>query len=186
MGRSLVNGATQILNRILFFAFFLLAIYAVQRFWFMRAWMWIATFSNANWRFGLHAGLIALASALLVTMLDPLFGHGISRFSLGGLNLGKSLSTAARLWMVASFFGFVAIESVGAIEWVANAAARLRPGAVAGGFSPSRRTFFQYAAVFAGGFPFLAATYGFAAGRLRYTVERVDVPIANLPPELDG
>ena len=38
----------------------------------------------------------------------------------------------------------------------------------------------------AGSFPFLAATYGFAAGRLRYTVERVDVPIANLPPELDG
>jgi len=77
---------------------------------------------------------------------------------------------------------------VGAIEWVTNVAARLLPhsGAVAGGFSPSRRTFFQYAAVLAGGFPFLAATYGFAAGRLRYTIERVDVPVANLPPELDG
>ncbi len=37
-----------------------------------------------------------------------------------------------------------------------------------------------------GVFPFVAATYGFAAGRLRYTIERVDVPIANLPPELDG
>jgi len=35
-------------------------------------------------------------------------------------------------------------------------------------------------------FHFLAATYGFAAGRLRYTIERVDVPVANLPPELDG
>jgi predicted MPP superfamily phosphohydrolase len=90
--------------------------------------------------------------------------------------------------MVASFFGFLAVESVGALEWVTNAAARLLPhsGAVAGEFSPSRRTFFQYAAVLAGGFPFLAATYGFAAGRLRYTVERVDVPVANLPPELDG
>ena len=59
-------------------------------------------------------------------------------------------------------------------------------GAVAGEFNASRRTFFQYAAVLAGGFPFLAATYGFAAGRLRYTIERVDVPLANLPPELDG
>jgi uncharacterized protein len=167
---------------------FLLAVYAVQRFWFMRAWTWIAAFSNANWRFGLHAGLIALAAALLATLLDPLIGHAISRLSFGSFNLGKTVSTVARLWMVASFFGFLAVESVGAIGWVTNVAARLLPhsGAVAGGFSPSRRTFFQYAAVLAGGFPFLAATYGFAAGRLRYTIERVDVPVANLPPELDG
>jgi uncharacterized protein len=165
-----------------------LAVYAVQRFWFMRAWSWIAAFSNTNWRFGLHAGLVALAAALLSTLLDPLLGHGISRLSLGSLNLGKSFTTITRLWMVASFFGFLAVESVGAIEWVTNVAARLLPhsGAIAGGFSPSRRTFFQYAAVLAGGFPFLAATYGFAAGRLRYTIERVDVPVANLPPELDG
>jgi predicted MPP superfamily phosphohydrolase len=186
-----------ILSRVLFFALFLLAVYAVQRFWFLRAWSWIATFSNSSWRFGLHAGLIVFAVALLATLLDPLFGHGISRsfgsvgfgnLSLGGLNLGKSLTTVARLWLVASFFGFLAVESVGAVEWMTDVAARLLPhaGEVAGGFSPSRRTFFQYAAVLAGGFPFLAATYGFAAGRLRYSVERVDVPVANLPPELDG
>jgi uncharacterized protein len=175
-----------ILSRVLFLALLLLAVYAVQRFWFMRTWAWIGSFSNANWRFGLHAVLIALAAALLATLLDPLLGHGISRLSFGGLNFGKTLSTVVRLWLGASFFGFLAVESVGAIEWVTNVVARLRPGAVAGGFSPSRRTFFQYAAVVAGGFPFLAATYGFAAGRLRYTVERVDVPVANLPPELDG
>ncbi len=177
-----------ILNRILFLAVFLLAVYAVQRFWFMRAWSSIGAFSNLYWRFGLHAGLIALAAARVATMLDPLLGHAISRLSLGGFNFGRLLATVARLWLVASFFGFLAVESVGAIEWVTNVAARLlhHSGAVAGGFSPSRRTFFQYAAVLAGGFPFLAATYGFAAGRLRYTVERVDVPVANLPPELDG
>ncbi|MGA7078069.1 MAG: metallophosphoesterase [Terriglobales bacterium] len=165
---------------------FLLAMYAVQRFWFLRTWSWIGSLSNGNWRFALHAGLIALAAALLATLLDPLLGHGISRLSLGSFNFGKSFTTFARLWLVASFFGFLAIESVGAIEWITNAAARLRPGAAAGDFSPARRTFFQYAAVLAGGFPFLAATYGFAAGRLRYEIERVDVPVANLPPELDG
>jgi uncharacterized protein len=182
---------TLILSRVLFFAVFLLAVYAVQRFWFMRAWTWIGSFSNANWRFGLHAGLVALAAALLATLLDPLLGNGISRLSIhssnfGTFNFGKTLSTFSRLWLVASFFGFLAVESVGAIEWVTNMAARLRPGAVAGGFSSSRRTFFQYAAVMAGSVPFLAATYGFAAGRLRYTIERVEVPVANLPPELDG
>jgi predicted MPP superfamily phosphohydrolase len=175
-----------ILSRILFLALFFLAVYAVQRFWFMRAWTWIGSFSNANWRFGLHAVLIALAAVLLATLLDPLLGHGISRLTFGSFNIGKTLSTVVRLWLGASFFGFLAVESVGAIEWLTNVAARLRPGAVAGGFSPSRRTFFQYAAVLAGGFPFLAATYGFAAERLRYTVERVDVPVANLPPALDG
>ena len=146
----------------------------------------MAAFSNANWRFGLHAALIALAAGLLATLLDPLLGHGISRLSFGSFNFGKSLATFFRLWLIASFFGFLAVESVGAIEWVTNVAARLRPGAVAGDFSPSRRTFFQYAAALAGGVPFLAATYGFAAGRLRYTIERVDVPVANLPPELEG
>lgn len=131
---------------------------------------------------GVHAGLIVLAIALASALLDPLLGRIVSRFTFG-----KSLITFASLWLVASFFGFLAIESVGAIEWVTNAAARLRlPSGAVAQFNPSRRTFFQYAAILAGSAPFLAATYGFAAGRLRYSIERVDVPIANLPPELDG
>ena len=175
---------------------FLLAVYAVQRFWFLRAWVWLGTISNGEWRFGLRAGLIALAAALFVALIDPLLGHGVSRLSvshssvasLGTFNFGKSLTTFARIWVIASFFGFLAVELVGALEWGTNVAAHgfRDSGEVAGGFSPSRRTFFQYAAVLAGSFPFLAATYGFAAGRLRYMVERVDVPVANLPPELDG
>jgi predicted MPP superfamily phosphohydrolase len=160
--------------------------YAVQRFWFLRAWTAIDSFSNSNWRFGLHAGLIALAAVLLATLFDPLLGHIVSRLSFGALHLGKSLTTVARLWMVASFFGFLAIEAVEAIEWTTNIVATRLHSGTAAGFSSSRRTFFQYAAAFAGSFPFLAATYGFAAGRLRYSVVRVDVPIANIPRELDG
>jgi predicted MPP superfamily phosphohydrolase len=160
--------------------------YAVQRFWFLRAWTAIDSFSNSNWRFGLHAGLIALAAVLLATLFDPLLGHIVSRLSFGALHLGKSLTTVARLWMVASLFGFLALEAVGAIEWTTNIVATRLHSGTAAGFSSSRRTFFQYAAAFAGSFPFLAATYGFAAGRLRYSVVRVDVPIANIPRELDG
>ena len=152
----------------------------------MRAWSWIGALSSPGWQRGLHAALILLAAALLTTLLDPLLGRAITRLSLGTFHLGRAMTTLARLWLVASFFGFVAVESVAAMEWATNAAARLRPGAVAGEINPSRRTFFRYATVLAGGFPFLAATYGFAAGRLRYKIERIDVPIANLPPELDG
>jgi predicted MPP superfamily phosphohydrolase len=153
----------------------------VQRFWFVRAWSWIAALSSPAWRIGLHAVLIVVAVALVASLLDPLLGRTVSR-----LTIGRSLITFSSLWLIASFFGFLAVQSVGGIEYVTNLVARLRPGAVAGAFSPSRRAFFQYAAMFAGSVPFLAATYGFAAGRLRYTIERVDVPISNLPPELDG
>jgi predicted MPP superfamily phosphohydrolase len=133
------------------------------------------------WRVGLHATLTVVAIAIAAALLDPLLGRAVSR-----LAFGRSLITFASLWMIASFFGFLAVQSVGGIEYVTNLVARLGPGSVAGAFNPQRRAFFQYAAMFAGSVPFLAATYGFAAGRLRYTIERVDVPIANLPPELDG
>jgi predicted MPP superfamily phosphohydrolase len=170
-----------ILVRVLFLALFLALVYAVQRFWFLRAWSWIGTLSSAHWRLGLQAGLIALAISIFAALLDPLLGHAVS-----GLHFGKTLITFSRLWVMASFFAFIAVQSIGAIEWVANVAARLRPGATAAEFNPSRRTFFQYAAGLAGSLPFFAATYGFAAGRLRYTIERVDVPMANLPKELEG
>jgi len=172
-----------ILVRVLFLVLFLAVVYAVQRFWFLRAWSWIGTLSRAHWRFGLQGGLIALAVALFAAFLDPLLGHALSRASFG-----KTLVTASRLWLITSLFALVAVESVGAIEWMTNAAARLRlrSGATALEFDPSRRTFFQYAACLAGSLPFLAATYGFASTRLRYTIHRVDVPIANLPKELDG
>lgn len=179
------SGVFTLIGRILFLALFLGLIYLVQRFWFLRAWTWIQAFSGANWRFGLHASLVALAAMMFAAMLDPLVGHAVSRFSFG-----KSLITFSRLWLVASFFAFLAVKSVGGIEWVTSALAHWRQGATASlahaNLDASRRSFFRYAAVLAGGFPFLAATYGFAAGRLRYTIERVDVPIANLPPELDG
>jgi uncharacterized protein len=172
---------TLIFVRVLFLVLLFAGVYAVQRFWFLRAWSWIGTLSSAQWRFGLHAGLIALAVAVFVALFDPLLGHVVSRSGLG-----KDFVTFTRLWVIASFFALIAVESVGAIEWVTNVAARLRPGATGQELSPSRRTFFRYAAYLAGSLPFLAATYGFASTRLRYTIHRVEVPIANLPKELDG
>jgi uncharacterized protein len=51
---------------------------------------------------------------------------------------------------------------------------------------PSRRTFFRTASVVAGAAPFLGVMYGYAAERLRYELRRVEIPLTNLPPELDG
>ena len=163
----------------------------MQRFWFVRAWRWIQALASAHWRFGLDAVLIALAVIVFVSTFDSLFGHVVSR-----LSFGRSLITFSRLWLIASFFAFIAVQAVGGVEWVTDGVARLRRGTGVAigdgsnrgpsGFDASRRTLFRYAAYLVGSLPFVAATYGFAAGRLRYTIERVDVPVANLPPELDG
>jgi uncharacterized protein len=180
------------LSRVLFLVVFLLAIYAVQRFWFLRAWSAISSFATGSVQIAFHLGLIALAATLLASLLDGLLGHAVSKLNVGSFHLGKNLITLARLWVVASTFGLIAVEAVSGVEWITNLAASISarfrdlPAASAGDFSHSRRAFFHYASIIAGSFPFLAATYGFAAGRLRYTVERVDVPVENLPVALEG
>ena len=152
----------------------------------MRAWTSIETLASSPWRYGLEIALIAAALTLFAALLDPLLGHIVSR-----VGFGKSVITVSRLWLMASLFAFVAVKSVGGVEWITNAVAQLRSQAAASNversnFDASRRALFRYATYLAGSLPFVAATYGFAAGRLRYTIERVDVPIENLPPELDG
>lgn len=52
--------------------------------------------------------------------------------------------------------------------------------------NPSRRYFFQTATVVAGAIPFMGALYGFAAERLHYVIHEIQVPMANLPPALEG
>jgi predicted MPP superfamily phosphohydrolase len=125
--------------------------------------------------------LIAAVLAFVLSLFNPVVG----RFLPGHL-VPQSVVTASRLWLIASFFAFIAVQSVGALEWISNVAARFRSTGDSLAFNPARREFFRYAAYFAGGLPFLATTYGFAAGRLRYRVEKVDVPIPDLPRGLDG
>jgi hypothetical protein len=60
------------------------------------------------------------------------------------------------------------------------------PAAQQAQVEPARRAIFRYASYLAGGLPLLAAAYGATAGRLRHRVVSVDVPLAHLPPSLDG
>src|SRR5262249_29945909 len=88
----------------------------------------------------------------------------------------------SRLWLVASVFGFLAFEIVLALGWIVLTGAHAAHFAGLSGTHPLLR----YAAYAAASLPFLAATYGFAAGRTRLTIEEVDVPIEGLPKALDG
>jgi len=156
----------------------LVLLYLTQRFWFISAWHWIAGIGQPALRSGLQVAWVITLAVFVLAFFDPLLGHVISKFG------GKWLIAAARVWLFASLFGFIAVQLVHGVGWVSGVAASALSSARK--VDPSRRNFFRYAAYLAGSLPFVAAAYGFAAGRWNYQVERVDVPIADLPQELDG
>jgi predicted MPP superfamily phosphohydrolase len=120
--------------------------------------------------------LVVLAAAL-----DLLGARVIPRRALGPWGWA-----VARLWLIASGLGFLAVAVVGGVEWLSRPALAALPVAQQVRVESARRTVFRYAASLAGGLPLLAAVYGATAGRLRYRLVPVDVPIAYLPPSLDG
>src|SRR2546427_9219757 len=163
----------------IFFAFLTL-IYLSQRFWFVGTWHWIGAIQRSNLRNGLQILWFVGLLTMLAGFLDPMLGHALSKIAGG-----KWITAATRIWLVASFFGFFAVKLVGIIGWISGAGATLLSSKQTG-FDPAPRNFFRYAAYLAGSLPFVAATYGFATGRLKYKVEQVDVPIEGLPKALDG
>src|SRR5262245_50545804 len=166
--------------RLLVFFTFIFLIYLTQRFWLLGAWHWIATLPGEALRTVLQVGWFAGLILLVLGFFDPMLGHPISRI-LGG----KWLIAATRIWLIASLFGFFAVKLVLLLGWSTSSLANLFSSAHSI-IDPSRRSFIRAAAYLAGALPFAAATYGFAAGRLRYRVEKVDVQIGGLPKELDG
>ncbi len=161
---------------LIFLTFAVLMIF-VQRFWFLGAWHWIATVSRPAIRILLQIAWFGALFLLVATFFDSALGRIFSRHEMG-----KWIMAGARIWLFASLVAFLLVKFVGVVGW---GAARFSSSANAG-VDPARRNFFRYAAYLAGGLPFVAAAYGFAAVRLNFQVERVDVPISDLPKGLDG
>jgi uncharacterized protein len=104
------------------------------------------------------------------------------------------------LWFLSALGGYLLIKMVHGVEWLWHrfrkpaAGAITHPASVAAHHvnlqdfvpDPSRRTFFRTASMVAGAVPFVGVMYGFAAERLRYEVRRIEIPLTNLPSELDG
>jgi predicted MPP superfamily phosphohydrolase len=163
--------------RIGIFFSFLTLLYLTQRFWFMNAWRRIAEIRDPSLRNALQITWVCALIVFVLAFFDPLFGHLLSK--VGG---GKWIIAAARLWLVASIFAFLGLQLVQGVGWIYG----LFASSASEPINESRRNFFRYAGYVAGAVPMVAALYGFVAGRLKYRVERVEVPIANLPKELDG
>ena len=78
------------------------------------------------------------------------------------------------------------MAGVGGVEWLSRPALAVLPVAQQVRVAPAWHTVFRYTASLAGSLPLLAAVYGVTVGRLRYLLVPVDVPLAYLPPSLDG
>jgi len=160
---------------------FLLIVYLVQRFWFVRAWRLIQRVGRAPVRRSLRILWFAAAGALLVTVLDSVLGHFMPRTGAAAVVLLLS-----RLWLSVSFLALAAVGLTAAFNWISKSALAVAAPANHENLDRGRRTFFRNAAYLAGGLPFIAAAYGFFEERLNYHVLKVDIPVANLPAPLDG
>jgi predicted MPP superfamily phosphohydrolase len=166
-----------------------------QRFWYRAIWRFTASLSRTSLRIAFRVIYLAGLLAVILATIDG-FRMGHRHF----IPRSSMITALAGLWLSSAFFAYLAVKGVRGLDrlwqWfrrrlrLANAEeavvqepAVARVDALA---NPSRRYFFQSATAFAGAIPFLGAVYGFAAERLRYRIFRVEIPVANLPPGLDG
>lgn len=169
-------------------AFILVAVavlFLSQRFWYRAAWRLTARVGNPAVRAVLRGlWLVALAVVLLAALDAVRLGrpHLIPR--------GAFLPAIVGLWFSSALFAYVAVKLVAAFEWLWTRFRQRAPARAASPSGappdPSRRYFFQSASYFAGAVPFVGALYGFAAERLHFQVHQVELPVAQLPPALDG
>jgi predicted MPP superfamily phosphohydrolase len=169
-----------------------------QRFWYRSLWRITANWGQEWLRVGARLAYVSILVLVIATLVEAIsLGRGrlIPRDSM--------IAVLTGLWFFSALFGYLAVKMVHGLErvwrWLRASAARQSVApSPAGGQShaisafpeiladPGRRYFFRAATAAAGAAPFLGAMYGFAAERLNYQVRRVQIPIPNLPPQLDG
>jgi predicted MPP superfamily phosphohydrolase len=145
--------------------------------------------------------LIAAAVALVVTLNLPLV-----IFALEGVftprqlllyspmpeyeSLMRPVAYAFFIWNLGSLFfavsAPVAMALFAVIQFFRNKLNNRADEAVIEAFDLSRRRFLQMALLAAASMPFAIPAYGAIAARSRKVIERVVIPIAGLPPQLDG
>ena len=167
-----------------------------QRFWYKALWRVTSNWGRVSLRMG--ARMLYLAGLVLIILT---FADGLRQDHGRVLPAGTHtpITTFVGLWFASALAGYLCVKAVHAVEWAWHKLHRPTAPPLhkqklperAAAFrdfvpDPSRRTFFRTASVVAGAAPFLGVMYGYAAERLRYEVRRVEIPLTNLPPELDG
>ena len=170
----------------------LATLFLSQRFWYRTLWRVTSSWGRVWWRVGVR--LIYFAGLLLIIMA---FADAMRRDHGRLLPNHSPIEVFAGLWFLSALLSYFGVKAVHAVEWAWHRLHRPGPPSLASVLraptvnedfipDPSRRTFFRTASVVAGAAPFLSVMYGFAAERLRYELRRIEIPMANLPWELDG
>jgi len=196
-GTSLLNWAFLLL-RIAIGLSILTLLFLSQRFWYRSLWRMTSNWGQVWLRVGARLAYVSILLIVIATLIEAIsLGRGriIPRASLIGVLTG--------LWFFSALFSYLAVKMVHGLEriwrWTRNVTASqaaVPPQTLAQAWpipavaetlaDPGRRYFFRAATAAAGAAPFLGAMYGFAAERLNYQVRRVEIPMHNLPPALDG
>ncbi len=190
------------LHDVLIFFAFLAAIaglslaFLSQRYWFARAWRFAGRVNRPALRKGIRGALITALAVIALAAFAV-----ATRNMRGVISRGSWWPAFFGLWLSSSIFSYLFIKIIAGAEWLWRRL-RMSPlekpaapdappalavaGARAESIDHSRRYFFQAAGVIAGALPFVGAAYGFAEERFRFYVREVQIPVANLPPALDG
>ena len=170
----------------------LTVLFLSQRFWYRALWR-----VTSNWgRMWLRVGVRALYLVGLIGIILSI-SDGLRQDGGRILPPHSKFTSFVGLWFASALAAYLCVKAVHGLEWVWRRVHRAlppevhKPDAQQASLDdfvpdPSRRTFFRTASVVAGAAPFLGVMYGYAAERLRYEVRRIEIPLPNLPPELDG
>jgi predicted MPP superfamily phosphohydrolase len=163
-----------------------------QRFWYRTIWRVTSNWGRVWLRVAVR--LVYLAGLLLIILAIA----DIIRQDHGRILPSHSpVAAFAGLWFFSALLAYIGVKAVHAVEWAWHRVHKPAPLALPSALTrravtedfvpdPSRRTFFRTASVVAGAAPFISVMYGFAAERLRYELRRIEIPMANLPSQLDG
>jgi predicted MPP superfamily phosphohydrolase len=163
-----------------------------QLFWYRALWRVTSNWGRVWLRMGVRVLYLGGMLAIALSAAD-----GWRRDHLRILPGHSAFMSAAGLWLFSALIAYICVKAVHAAEWGWHKVHKPVPRQVTKTPSrpaahidfvpdPSRRTFFRTASVVAGAAPFLGVMYGYADERLAYQVNRVEIPVANLPPALDG
>ena len=145
--------------------------------------------------------VISITAAFMAIINAPLAGfiiEGLIRprsFALyspppGYERLARPFAYIFFIWTLGSFFfaaaAPIAMSVFAAIQFFRRRKPSADTGATVEAFDLSRRRFLRMALLAAASMPFAVSAYGAIAARSRRVVEKVIVPIAGLPPQLDG
>jgi hypothetical protein len=185
--------------KVIIFTGFILWFFLAQRFWFLSANRVVDRMGSPRWRRWCRVFLAAALVLVILTFADRL----ILRLVYFRLRILSWTMAVCQLWLLFSSIAYLGVKAVHALEWVWGHRPRMRVAVAAGADSQAgsaagvdgaadlpldseRRKLFRYMASLAACVPLGAGVYGFASERLCYTVQRVELPVANLPPALDG